>query len=423
MVLLVPETLADTPTPPLTGGDPHPVPQGRWQRVAAYSRRAAVTPWGRSVRFGAGAWAVASVGYFALSLFYALDAPSGPWDYHPQARLHQVFANWFGWDAGWYVGLAEHGYRELKDYAFFPLLPALIRVADVVLPFHTRFAALVVSGLAMFAAFTVLHRLAGREFGEDVARRSVWYLLAFPTGFFLATSYPSALVVAISAGCLYALRGGHWWAAGALGALASATRPTGLLLILPFGYEYLRVHGPRPRWNVLAGSLFPVGLAVFMAYSSATIGDAFAFRRSQEYWGREFAPPWKAVLDSLDLAVESRLVRSPVNLLELGSVLFILAAIALMLVGPWRFGRQRWVYPLYAIAQLVFVISFPPRVPSVGGPEPLLSAGRHVLEIFPAFLLLAVVLRRDLPERLYTTVGLLVQGALLLHFLRGGWVA
>jgi len=294
MVCVVSETLAATPTVP---SNPSAPPPSRWRRAFGAVRRAGATPWGRSVRFGAGAWAVASVGYLAISMFYALDVPSDLWDYYPQARVRAAFAGWFAWDAGWYVGLGEHGYREIKDYAFFPLLPALIRVADAVLPFDTRFAALVVSGLAMFAAFTMLHRLGEREFDEEVAGRSVWYLAAFPTGFFLATSYPSGLVVAISAGCLYAMRGGHWWAAGALGAVASATRPTGLLLGLAFVYEYVRVHGIRPRWNVLAVLLFPVGLGVFMVYSAATIGDAFAFRRS---WRRKIAHHVWFIHDSIE---------------------------------------------------------------------------------------------------------------------------
>ena len=64
------------------------------------------------------------------------------------------------------------------------------------------------------------------------------YLTLFPSAFFLFAGYTEALFLALAIWCVVVARRGGWWQAGVLGLLASLTRQVGLLLIIPYLYEY-----------------------------------------------------------------------------------------------------------------------------------------------------------------------------------------
>jgi hypothetical protein len=111
---------------------------------------------------------------------------------------------------------------------------------------------------------------------------------------------------------------------------------------------------------------------------------------------------------------------SQVNLLGLAAVLAALASVVFGLVGPWRVRRDQLVLPLFALVQVLFIVSFPVMVlPN----ERLMSAARHVLEIFPMFLVFAIAGRSALVNRLYLGAGLTLQGFLIGYYLRNGWIA
>jgi hypothetical protein len=104
-------------------------------------------------------------------------------------------------------------------------------------------AALLVANAALLLALIVLFRLVEHELDRAAAGRTIFYLVAFPTGFFLSAAYNEGLFIALLAATVYCLRREHWWRAGALGALAAATRSAGILLVLAFAYEWARAHG------------------------------------------------------------------------------------------------------------------------------------------------------------------------------------
>ena len=54
--------------------------------------------------------------------------------------------------------------------------------------------------------------------------RSVWFLLIFPTAYFLHVGYSEALFLALALGSILAARGERWWLAGVLGAFCWMTR-------------------------------------------------------------------------------------------------------------------------------------------------------------------------------------------------------
>ncbi|HWB38274.1 MAG TPA: glycosyltransferase 87 family protein [Rugosimonospora sp.] len=399
-------------------------PGGLWRRVTASS------PWRRAVLAGGTVWVAAHLGYFAVMLLMALIADKA-------FSIHVEWTYWNRWDTDFFIDIATHGYAGLAPEradpatAFFPLFPLLGWLVNPVAPGGVFAALVLVSNVAFLAAVAVLYRLFEYESGDGsdggVAMRGMWYLVIFPSGFFLAAGYNVSLAIALSAGCVYAIRRHHWWLAGVLGALASANRSTGILLLVPFAYEYLHTHGWRPRRlrpDALFALLVPAGLAAYMFYTWVALGDPLRFVHAQANWQRSMAAPWVAVGQSIG-QVAAHLHHLNAfeihNLLDLLSVLVVAALLVLSFVGPWRLRRDQWALPLYGIAVLLLIMMFPDFTSA--HPTPLRSAVRLVLEAFPAYLILARMGRNQLVDKTYTYLALISQGLLLLVFLKGDWVA
>jgi hypothetical protein len=288
-------------------------------------------------------------------------------------------------------------------------------------------AALAISNAALLVALALIYRLAEQEFGRSVGQRTMFYLVAYPTGFFLAAAYNESLFIALLVGTIYAIRRTRWWTAGVLGLLATTTRSAGLLLALPFCYEYLRLYGRRLRLNVLAVALIPLGLLPIMIATTLSMHDPLAFARAQaRHWGRHLRLPWVPIYDTADNMFGPK---TPAfgeiwvhDLLELGTVVLLLLLIVLSFVGPWRVRRDQYVLPLLGLALILFMISFPPTNPRMN-PYPLYSTSRIGLEVVPAFLILGRMGRNTFVDRLVVTAFLTMQGVLVVRFLHGGWVA
>jgi hypothetical protein len=156
-----------------------------------------------------------------------------------------------------------------------------------------------------------------------------------------------------------------------------------------------------------------------MAYLYVAVRDPFAFAHVQAGWFRTAQLPWESVWRALTVAHRLPLVTNQNNLVELGAVLFVAVLLGLSFAGPWRLRRDQWAIPLFGVLVLLLVICYP----TTKDFQPLMSAGRILLEAFPAFLVLGRLGERELLDRTYTFAGIGIQSALLIHFLHGGWVA
>src|SRR5919108_1184 len=152
------------------------------------------------------------------------------------------------WDATWYLAIASGGYDEATRTAFFPLYPLAVRLAGPPgaaggqPPAAYLLAGIAVSLAALPAGLYAVHRLTALELGPREARTATWLVALFPTAFAFSAVYTESLFLALSAGAILAGRQGRWRWAGGLGALAAATRSTGLLLVVPLAVLYL--YGP-----------------------------------------------------------------------------------------------------------------------------------------------------------------------------------
>jgi hypothetical protein len=325
------------------------------------------------------------VTYFGYILLTAPKYSSAPVD------LTGLFSSWNHWDAANYTRIAQYGYQTVYDTAFFPLFPLLIAI--LAYPFGSWgyiAAGMLISNLAFLGALFVLYQLAADVAGEHAARRTLLYLAIFPTAFYFFAAYNESLFILLAAGSLLAMRRQQWLVAGLLGCLASLTRSAGPILALPYLYELWLV---RDSWrgdikkllfNLGPIVLIPLGTAIYAFYCWKITGNPLAFAAVQSHWSRQLSWPWQGFVQS----IYELFFHQPFGsfyeahiILDFGATI---AFIALLIIG------RSWIRTSYSIwaAVLFFYVLL---APSTGQRDAFISNQRFVLELFPAFIILAIL--------------------------------
>jgi Gpi18-like mannosyltransferase len=382
--------------------------------------------WRPSVAAGAWAWAAGAVLY-VLATFVAWFPVqnSSPVIGPAPIGFRPILDSWAKWDTVWYVIIADSGYEaDSRAAAFFPLYPLTVRVVRTVLFMDTFPAAMLVSAVSTLVALILVHRFVTEAVDSAHARRTTWYLLAFPTGFYLMAAYNESMFIALLVGSLYCMRRGHWWTAGVLAGFSGATRMIGVVLGLAFVYEYLRQRGfslRKVRFDALAVTLVPVGLALYMLYLWNTFGDAMYFNEAQKAWFRDgYQWPWTTVADTWTLIATSASWLSPDtvrNIYNLLTVLLGLVFLGLALVGPWKLGREN----AYLVIFSVFVLMLPVLSP-IHSYYPLSSMLRYVLECLPIFMVLGKMGRSPGFHQVFLTAIVGLQGIAIVTYIQDNFV-
>lgn len=220
-------------------------------RQARAARRALALPWVRDVT----ALFLASRVAFVLVTYCGYVLIEAPKYSDPSVGVAAVLMSWDRWDALRYLAIAQGGYTDATVTAFFPLYPLIVGILHAPFGGQSAYAAgLVVSNLATLGALLALHTLVRERWGEQVAWRAVLYLTVFPTALFTFAPYNESLFLLLSLGCFLALGRRRWALAGALGGLAALTRAAGIVLLIPFAYEWWQWRRIGARGTVSGGA-------------------------------------------------------------------------------------------------------------------------------------------------------------------------
>lgn len=306
------------------------------------------------------------------------------------------------WDSYWLMSIADKGYEyqqdELSNIAFFPLYPILIKlvsfmVGDFIL------AGWLVSIIFLFLSTLMLYRLV-KEFHPSLnPYLPVIFLLVFPTAFFLNAIYSEATFLFFSVTTFYYLLKKKYWQAGLAGLLAALTRPNGILLIIPFGWELFQEFRRRNyRWSDLPATLLiPTGTFIYFSYIYFRFGDFLAFLKVEKAWGRAFVLDW-SIVDFTSSAMVANFA------LDISFTLFAIIGACVLI------KKLRASYGLYVLAAIL--------VPLATGT--LMSIGRFVLVLFPLFILPATI-KSELGRTAWLIVSTLLLALYTLLFATNYW--
>jgi hypothetical protein len=320
----------------------------------------------------------------ALVATTGTDPGAGPWPVipRPHVALLRALARW---DGAWYIDLAQHGYHHAKvppggdaGYAFFPFYPWLIRAGSWLTSGSPLVVALLLATVLGGVGALLIWLLTAQAFDERVADRAAILFCFFPGSFVLSMAYTEALTIAAVAASILALTKRRWVLAGALGAVAAMTRPTGAVLVLAAGWcavaAWRRGEGLRPFF---APALTAAGAAVVVVDQWVQTGHPLEWLRVEHVTWHDHSGFTVGVFHRVMDFVHSGTLGFGVG--DLNDPVWA-GGFLLALVGAWLLVRRRLpaALTIYGLGALVFAASSYNVGPR---PRPLLVAFPVVIAI------------------------------------------
>lgn len=332
------------------------------------------------------------------------------------------------------------------SYAFFPFYPLLIRLLSIPLSLlqmnqiaTATLAGVVVSALGALAAMIALYNLTHDDemLGENGAMRAVFYLLIFPTSFYLVQVYTEGLFVGLAFTCLAMLRRRRLVLAALLAGAAVVTRPVGVSLVVPTAivwahthiWPHVRIHKPfalnvnwsqldfkRLSWHAL---LAFTPLIVFLIWQFSYYGAAFHYIETNMF-GRPPLDPIKGF--SLWTNIFSRMIAGAFQIpnaygeipsVQISANYFI--EFFCMIIGVIAILSRLKTHPEVAWFSLVVFL-----IPLVSGPP---GIHRYLLAAPALFITLARWGKNPVLDRAWTLASVLVMSLLAMLFAFNFWVA
>lgn len=287
-----------------------------------------------------------------------------------------LLASLSSWDGFYYLDIAQRGYAAgpvngpYPNTVFFPLYPALIRVVHDLTGIDWVLAAVLISNAAFAAAVVVFARLGAAVVGAPGLLAAV--LLCFaPGGTAFGMVYADSLFLLVSIASFLAVERGSVRWAGLLYALATLSRPVGVLLGLPLLLLAIR-RGSRPA-DLATLAAGPAALLAFAAYQGLAVGDPLAFINGQGAWSAGYetvgAPPGGQAPGSAPAASSGGF-----DWLVGVTLLIVFLAYGVAAMAPLR-RRATLAYGAYGALGFISALAL----------RRLVSSDRYVAALFPAY--------------------------------------
>lgn len=350
--------------------------------------------------------------------------------------------NQVAWDSEYYLAIAVGGYDDpatdlvgppsnqvTLSYSFLPFYPLLMRLFAIPLgllglnPIATAtLAGVVVSAMGALGGMLALYDLTRDSLGEEGALRSAFYLIVFPTGFFLVQVYTEGAFVGLAFGCLAMLYRKNWLMAAILASCTVLTRAVGVVIFIPMFVNWLRTgdwmnfdlewrqlfNQGIPRRSLGRALLVFAPLITFLVWKFSYYGIAFDFVELQ-YFGSTFMNlgraffVWVEAWQSIFLGIPPRAA----------NYILIFLLFVLGLIACFRTIRD---YPEVAWFSFAVILI------SIGSGPPS-GIHRYILTTPAIFIFLARLGGNPVFDRAWTVFSILWMGALAALFALDMWVA
>lgn len=323
---------------------------------------------------------------------------------------------WLRWDTLHYLTIATTGYTQENQTVWPPLYPGLIALLSTA-GIPPLAAALVISTLA---AVVVVYSFFMLAVDEQICspKSALFFLLTFPVCFYLFAGYTEALFLAFTLICMRQARRGSLFVAGLMAVLATLTRQMGVILALPLFIEGLRRIGfPAQRFSIrrdypmLVYAAMPfLAYAIFSFYVHKGLGFDFPLNSMNGTWGNIIVLPGWGILEVLKMLINGNYLLNPITM-AVDALLVILACV-LLIQMIWKRVPMPLSFSAYFIVNLLLILMYMIET------QPLASASRYLLMLFPIFLIQARLWTSKLVRLMWFTFFAVCQ-----VFLFGGFYA
>ncbi len=339
--------------------------------------------------------------------------PEGPaYNYNISKSL--FLNSWAQYDSAAYIDIAKNGYnREYMNgagnYNWFPFYPLLIKVFSFM---GYPLAAFLISTICLVFAVYFLYLLLKKEFDSNLAFKTIFYMLVFPTTYFFSAMYNESVFLLLIVFCFYFANKKNWLAVGIAGFCASLTRPQGVFIFIPMLYQYLAQKGLFVEWKInrmfrlkqidsgfFYLLLIPLGIICLSSYFYFQFGNPLKFLEIPLF-NRHIALPFSAVFYELSRIASLSTPALLYMIFDLGIVLLFSVLTAL----SFKYLNQK--YSLFLLISYLIPLSS----------NRLEAESRYFLVLFPAFLLLAMLQKKRRWLQILVSIGIVVSILLLIAF-------
>lgn len=334
-----------------------------------------------------------------LSIFYF------GFSFLPSANLypHNFLNNLANWDGGHYLRIAQNGYLPIQ-YVFFPFYPFLINLASKVTG-DFLISGLFISFISILLAVNLLYSLVKSEFGKQSANKTLLALLFFPLSFHFLTVYTESLILLLVVATFFFARKQRFLLATTCAVLASATRITGMAVVISLILStYLTKGVNKKTWWILFS---PLGFLIYVFYLYNQTGDPFTFVKGQQaFWQAGLVIPGSSVIYALKHLSPEAIAGNFRNLLDLIFVAFGIFAV-------WQVIRKLSLdYAIFSLIALILPL-FSPTIVAIP---------RYLITIFPIFIVLSLYKNQYL-MLFYQVFSLMLLSVYAILFINGYWVS
>jgi len=204
-----------------------------------------------------------------------------------------VYGDWSvfaAWDSDFYREIAQKGYRFAADgkqhnsIAFFPLYPLLAK-ALIMVGIKFRVGAVLINNAAFFGTIVALYYWMKSQYSAKAARWVTAVLALCPLSLYGTVIYTEGLFLFVSTLSLWSFEQRNYLGTGFWGALATATRPTGVALIPAL---LLASFKEKRGLGAIAASISTAaGIGAFSLYCWWQFKEPLAFFIAQRSWRPE----------------------------------------------------------------------------------------------------------------------------------------
>lgn len=329
-----------------------------------------------------------------------------------------LFFNFSKWDSNWYLKIAENGYYSTKSTAFFPLYPILIRVLSDITNLNPVICGIIISSICFLIALYFAQKLIEIDFDSRAAKRVVYILALNPVAFYFTSVYTESTFLMLSILCLYNIRKRRWFLAAMAGAFCSATRNTGVLLVIPFALEYFyaklplqvigenysikdRLIGVKNELKIsnvnkyLSGlwiCLVPLGLISYMSYLFLKFGSALTFISSQSDYGRSTLNPIKSIVVGLWVTLKLAISKYGYGN-QIYYIFEFISVLNFVVLSIICFRKMRFSYWMLMVISLLIPLTKPALTSTVT--DYFVSFPRYLIVSFPYMLSLYMISKKN----------------------------
>ena len=356
----------------------------------------------------------------ALGAVYLSARYVGNGPHRPGPLMDNWFQGFGMWDGTWYLPIAQNGYTDIQQTAFFPFYPLMVYGIHYVTSLSLLTSAFWLSNISFLLGLIFLYKIIAGRYDNKTAMVSVCLLVTFPASLFYHMAYTESVTLLTTVLFFYFLQKDWWYSAMISGFVATGVHDLGVVLAFPallYLWNNRDVHSKR----ILVERFFSIviiGLSLlgYMTFLYVRFGNPIAFVSVQGCWDRKAVVPVLNVLASLGLLLVkpydwNYIVMSLVN----GITTLVFAVLGVMLLRDQKNKLLALDMKLFFLITLLLSI-----ISGTGyGTQ---SYARFMSVIFPGFIVMAHVIKNRYVLVGILTVSLVIKLVLMGMFSNGFWV-